>query len=144
MNLCKNRAGENHFSLALFFIVFPAPGFGTTRNGKIPPTKCPSRCRASHRYHRNIFAFFIHHAIYSGWCYTRHGGKLRTVPINESIRIEFEKFLAITAQGHKLFGLSHDPPWPAPQLCRPDIPGVGQRRYEPLQCQPAGIPAFGP
>lgn len=31
------------------------------------------------------------------------GGKLRTVPINESIRIEFEKFLAVTPRGHKLF-----------------------------------------
>lgn len=31
------------------------------------------------------------------------GGKIRTVPINESIRIELEKFLAITPRGHKLF-----------------------------------------
>lgn len=31
------------------------------------------------------------------------GGKIRTVPINENIRIEFEKFLAVTPKGHKLF-----------------------------------------
>lgn len=31
------------------------------------------------------------------------GGKIRTVPINESIRIELKKFLAITPRGHKLF-----------------------------------------
>lgn len=31
------------------------------------------------------------------------GEKVRTVPINDSIRIELEKFLAITPQGHKLF-----------------------------------------
>lgn len=31
------------------------------------------------------------------------GGKVRTVPINESIRIEFKKFLAVTPRGHKLF-----------------------------------------
>ena len=31
------------------------------------------------------------------------GGKIRTVPINESIRIEFKKFLAVTPRGHKLF-----------------------------------------
>lgn len=31
------------------------------------------------------------------------GGKIRTVPINENIRIEFEKFLAVTPRGHKLF-----------------------------------------
>ena len=31
------------------------------------------------------------------------GGKLRTVPINESIRIELQKFLAVTPRGHKLF-----------------------------------------
>lgn len=31
------------------------------------------------------------------------GGKVRTVPINDSIRIELEKFLAVTPRGHKLF-----------------------------------------
>ena len=31
------------------------------------------------------------------------GGKVRTVPINDSIRIELEKFLAVTPKGHKLF-----------------------------------------
>ena len=31
------------------------------------------------------------------------GGKIRTVPINESIRIELKKMLAITKRGHKLF-----------------------------------------
>lgn len=31
------------------------------------------------------------------------GGKVRTVPINGSIRIELEKFLAVTPRGHKLF-----------------------------------------
>lgn len=31
------------------------------------------------------------------------GGKVREVPINESIRIELEKFLKITPAGHKLF-----------------------------------------
>lgn len=31
------------------------------------------------------------------------GGKIRTVPINESIRIELKKFLAVTPRGHKLF-----------------------------------------
>ena len=31
------------------------------------------------------------------------GGKTREVPINETIRIEFEKFLKITPAGHKLF-----------------------------------------
>ena len=37
------------------------------------------------------------------------GGKIRTVPINESIRIEFKKFLAVTPRGHKLF-VSDDVP----------------------------------
>ena len=31
------------------------------------------------------------------------GGKIRTVPINESIHIELKKMLAVTEQGHKLF-----------------------------------------
>lgn len=31
------------------------------------------------------------------------GGKIRTVPINESIRLELEKLLAVTPRGHKLF-----------------------------------------
>lgn len=31
------------------------------------------------------------------------GGKVRTVPINESIRIELKKLLAVTPRGHKLF-----------------------------------------
>ncbi len=31
------------------------------------------------------------------------GGKIRTVPINESIRIELKKLLAVTPRGHKLF-----------------------------------------
>lgn len=31
------------------------------------------------------------------------GGKVRTVPINDSIRVELEKFLAVTPRGHKLF-----------------------------------------
>lgn len=31
------------------------------------------------------------------------GGKVRTVPINDSIRIELEKFLAVTPRGRKLF-----------------------------------------
>ena len=31
------------------------------------------------------------------------GGKIRTVPINESIRIELKKMLAVTERGHKLF-----------------------------------------
>lgn len=31
------------------------------------------------------------------------GGKSRTVPINESIRIELKKMLAVTERGHKLF-----------------------------------------
>jgi len=31
------------------------------------------------------------------------GGKVRTVPINESIRIELTKMLAVTERGHKLF-----------------------------------------
>ena len=31
------------------------------------------------------------------------GGKTRQVPINETIRIEFEKFLKLTPMGHKLF-----------------------------------------
>ena len=31
------------------------------------------------------------------------GGKVREVPINDSVRIEFEKFLKITHAGHKLF-----------------------------------------
>jgi len=31
------------------------------------------------------------------------GGKIRTVPINESVRIELKKMLAVTPQGHKLF-----------------------------------------
>jgi len=31
------------------------------------------------------------------------GGKIRTVPINESIRIELKKMLATTPRGHKLF-----------------------------------------
>ncbi len=31
------------------------------------------------------------------------GGKIRTVPINESIRIELKKMLAVTPRGHKLF-----------------------------------------
>lgn len=37
------------------------------------------------------------------------GGKIRTVPINESIRIELKKFLAVTPRGHKLF-VSDDVP----------------------------------
>lgn len=31
------------------------------------------------------------------------GGKIRTVPINESVRIELEKMLEITPRGRKLF-----------------------------------------
>ena len=31
------------------------------------------------------------------------GGKMRTVPINDSIRIELQKLLAVTPRGHKLF-----------------------------------------
>ncbi len=31
------------------------------------------------------------------------GGKIRSVPINESIRIELKKMLAVTPRGHKLF-----------------------------------------
>ena len=31
------------------------------------------------------------------------GGKVRTVPINESISIELKKLLAVTPRGHKLF-----------------------------------------
>ncbi len=31
------------------------------------------------------------------------GGKIRTIPINESIRIELKKMLAVTPRGHKLF-----------------------------------------
>lgn len=31
------------------------------------------------------------------------GGKIREIPINESIRIEFEKFLKLTSSGYKLF-----------------------------------------
>ena len=31
------------------------------------------------------------------------GGKVRTVPINESIRIQLEKMLTVTERGHKLF-----------------------------------------
>lgn len=31
------------------------------------------------------------------------GGKIRTVPINESIRVELRKLLAVTPRGHKLF-----------------------------------------
>ena len=31
------------------------------------------------------------------------GGKIRTVPINESISIELKKLLAVTPRGHKLF-----------------------------------------
>lgn len=31
------------------------------------------------------------------------GSKVRTVPINDSIRVELEKFLAVTPRGHKLF-----------------------------------------
>ena len=31
------------------------------------------------------------------------GGKVRDVPINETIKIEFEKFLKLTPAGHKLF-----------------------------------------
>jgi len=31
------------------------------------------------------------------------GGKIRTVPINESIRIELKKMLVVTPRGHKLF-----------------------------------------
>ena len=39
------------------------------------------------------------------------GGKIRTVPINESISIELKKLLAVTSRGHKLFvpdGVSTD------------------------------------
>ncbi len=31
------------------------------------------------------------------------GGKVRSIPINESIRIELKKMLAVTPRGHKLF-----------------------------------------
>ena len=31
------------------------------------------------------------------------GGKIRTVPINDTIRIELQKLLAVTPRGHKLF-----------------------------------------
>lgn len=31
------------------------------------------------------------------------GGKIRTIPINESVRIELKKFMDITPRGHKLF-----------------------------------------
>ena len=41
------------------------------------------------------------------------------------------------------FNLFHDSPRPPAQLRRPDLSGIGQRRYEPLQRQLAGIPAFG-
>ena len=37
------------------------------------------------------------------------GGKIRTVPINESIRAELKKFLDVTPRGHKLF-VSDDVP----------------------------------
>ena len=37
------------------------------------------------------------------------GGKIRTVPINESISIELKKLLAVTPRGHKLF-VSDDVP----------------------------------
>ena len=37
------------------------------------------------------------------------GGKVRTVPINESIRIQLRKMLAVTERGHKLF-VSDDMP----------------------------------
>ena len=39
------------------------------------------------------------------------GGKIRTVPISESISIELKKLLAVTLRGHKLFvpdGVSTD------------------------------------
>jgi len=82
------------------------------------------------------------------------GGKIRTVPINESIRIELKKMLSVTQRGHKLFVAddepthkaigrlqqyilsspgahpgqrlypAHDAPWPAAQLCRPYLSGV--------------------
>ena len=37
------------------------------------------------------------------------GGKIRTVPINESISIELKKLLAVTPRGHKLFVLDGVP-----------------------------------
>lgn len=37
------------------------------------------------------------------------GGKIRTVPINESIRIELAKMLAVTERGHKLFVADDEP-----------------------------------
>ena len=37
------------------------------------------------------------------------GGKIRTVPINESIRIELKKMLAVTERGHKLFVADDEP-----------------------------------
>ena len=82
------------------------------------------------------------------------GGKIRTVPINESIAIELKKLLAVTARGHKLFVSDDeptdaaiqrlqqyiykvrpqiqdedsarlmDPAWPVPQLRRPDLSEV--------------------
>lgn len=75
------------------------------------------------------------------------GGKVRAVPINESISIELKKLLAVTPWGHKLFGgfqLSHDPPRPAPQLRCPDVSGVDRQRHESAQRQPPCIPTAGP
>lgn len=39
-----------------------------------------------------------------------NGGKIRTVPINDSIRAELEKLLAVTPRGHKLVVLDDVPP----------------------------------
>ena len=41
------------------------------------------------------------------------GGKIRTVPINESIRIELKKMLTVTKRGHKLFVADDEPTHPA-------------------------------
>ena len=44
--------------------------------------------------HRLIFLIFT---------FKDKGGKVSTVPINESISIELKKLLAVTPRGHKLF-----------------------------------------
>ncbi len=43
-------------------------------------------------------------ALHTGYLTVKgKGGKIRTVPINESIRIELKKMLTVTRRGHKLF-----------------------------------------
>lgn len=63
------------------------------------------------------------------------GGKIRTVPINESIFIELKNLLAITPRGHKLFvpdGVPTDIAIVRPQQyiyqVRPKIQDVGSTR----------------